>query len=99
MHCPLSYHESVSFSHATKSCVVPPDVQREVEKVYLCNQNYLRVSAFESVLWLLHSHCSRTMFRVSCRDVGLIMALLQRDYSRRHQLIIREIVLEKKLVP
>ena len=27
-------------------------------------------------------------------DVGLIMALLRRDYSRRHQLIIREIVLE-----
>ena len=33
-------------------------------------------------------------------DVGLIMALLRRDYSRRNQLIIREIVLEiEKLVP
>ena len=29
-------------------------------------------------------------------DVGFIMALLQRDYSRRHQLMIREIVLETK---
>ena len=29
-------------------------------------------------------------------DVGLIMALLRQDYSRRHQLIIREIVLETK---
>ena len=27
-------------------------------------------------------------------DVGLIMALLRLDYSHRHQLIIREIVLE-----
>ena len=33
-------------------------------------------------------------------DVGLIMALLRRDYPHRHQLIISEIVLEtKKLVP
>ena len=30
-------------------------------------------------------------------DVGFIMALLRWDYSHRHQLIIREIVLEKKL--
>ena len=29
-------------------------------------------------------------------DVGLIMALLRRDYSCRHQLIIRELVLETK---
>ena len=27
-------------------------------------------------------------------DVGLIMVLLRRDYSRQHQLIIQEIVLE-----
>ena len=32
-------------------------------------------------------------------DVGFIMALLRRDYSCRHQLIIWEIVLEKKIVP
>ena len=33
-------------------------------------------------------------------DVGLIMALLWRDYPRRHQIIIREIDLEtKNLVP
>ena len=30
-------------------------------------------------------------------DVGLVMALLRRDYSHRHQLIIWEIVLETKL--
>ena len=32
-------------------------------------------------------------------DVGFIMALLRRDYSCRHQLIIQEIVLETNLVP
>ena len=37
--------------------------------------------------------CSK--FRVI--DVGLIMALLRRDYSRRHHLIIRETILETKL--
>ena len=37
--------------------------------------------------------CSK--FRVI--DVGLIMALLQRNYSRQHQLIIQEIVVETKL--
>ena len=31
MHCPLSFRESVPFSHAAKSCVLSPDVQREVE--------------------------------------------------------------------
>ena len=53
-----------------KSFVVLSDVQREVEEVYLCSQNSLRVSTFESVLWLLHSHHSRTMFQVLCRLCG-----------------------------
>ena len=33
---------------------------------YLCSQDSLCVSTFESVLWSLHSHHSRTMFRVFC---------------------------------
>ena len=33
MYCPLSYCVFVWFSHATKSFVVFPDVQREVEEV------------------------------------------------------------------
>ena len=70
MHCPLSHHDFYPFSHTTKSFVVPPNVQREIEEFYLCNQNSLRVSTFESVLWLLHSHHSRTMFRVSFRRCG-----------------------------
>ena len=32
-------------------------------------------------------------------DVGFIMALLWRDYSCQHQLIIQELVLETSLVP
>ena len=32
-------------------------------------------------------------------DVGFIMALLRRDYSYQHHLIIQEIVLETNLVP
>ena len=32
-------------------------------------------------------------------DVGLIMALLRRDYSYRHQIIIQEIVIETNIVP
>ena len=95
MHCPPSHCVFVWSSHAAKSFVVPPDVQREVKKVYLCSQNSLCVSTFESVLWLLHSHYSRTMFEFHVVDVGFIMALLQREYSYRHQLIIQEIVLEK----
>ena len=39
--------------------------------------------------------CSK--FRVI--DVGFIMALLRRDYSCQHQLIIQELVLETSLVP
>ena len=70
MHFPLSHLECIPFIHATKSFVVPPDVQREIEEVYLCNQNSLYVSTFESVLWLLHSHHSRTMFQVSFRRCG-----------------------------
>ena len=95
MHCLLFHCVFVWSSHAAKSFVVPPDVQREVEKVYLCSQNSLCVSTFESVLWLPHSqYHSRTLFWVHVVDAGFIMALLWRDYSCRHQLIIQEIVLE-----
>ena len=71
MHCPPSHCVFVWSSHAAKSFVVLPDVQKEVEKVYLCSQNSLCVSTFELVLWLPHSHHSRTLFRVSCRQCGI----------------------------
>ena len=70
MHYPLPHRESVLFSHAAKSCVVPLDVQREIEEVYLCSQNNIYVSTFESILWLLHSHHSRTLFQISCHRCG-----------------------------
>ena len=70
MHCWPLHCVFVWSSHAAKSFVVSPDVQRKVEEVYLCSQNSLYVSTFESVLWLLHSHHSRTMFQVSCHRCG-----------------------------
>ena len=70
MHCPLSHCVFVLFIHATKYFVVPPNVQREVEEFYLYSQKNLCVSTFESVLWLLHSHHSRTMFWVLCHWCG-----------------------------
>ena len=42
----------------------------KLKKFYLCSQNSLSVSTFESILWLLHSHHSRTMFRVLCHRCG-----------------------------
>ena len=71
MHCPPSHYVFFWSSHAAKFFVVSLDVQREVEKVYLCSQNSLCVSTFESVLWLPHPHHSRTLFRVSCRRCGI----------------------------
>ena len=68
----------------------------KLKNFYLCSQNSLCVNTFESVYgYLIHiipELCSE--FHVV--DVGLIMALLRRDYSHRHHLIIREIVLETK---
>ena len=70
MHCSSSYCVFVWFSHAVKSFIVLPNVQREFEEFYLSNQNNLCVGTFESVLWLLHSHHSITMFQVSCHRCG-----------------------------
>ena len=71
MHCPLSHCVFVPFSHATKYFY----------RVARCSKGIWRsfnsavyivfcVSIFESVLWLLHSHLSITMFRVSCHRCG-----------------------------
>ena len=70
MHCPLSHCVSILSSNATKSCVLSPDVQREVEEFYLYSQNNLCVGTFESILWLLHSHHSRTVLWLSCHRWG-----------------------------
>ena len=38
----------------------------KLKKFYLCSQNNLCISTFESDLWLLYSHHSRTLFQVLC---------------------------------
>ena len=47
-----------------------PMFKGDLKKFYLCSLHSLCVSIFESVIWLLHSHHSRTMFRVSCHRCG-----------------------------
>ena len=48
-----------------------PMFKGKLEKFYLCSQNSLCVSTFESVLWLLCSEFRvKTMFQVSCRRCG-----------------------------
>ena len=75
-----------------------PMFKGDLKKFYLCSLHNLLVSVFLSQSYGYYIHiipnlCSK--FRVV--NVGLIMALLRRDYSRRHHIIIREIVLETKL--
>ena len=76
-----------------------PDIQREVEEAYLYNQNSLCANNFELVYGYLIHIIPELCFEFHVIDVGFIMALLRRDYSCRHQLIIWEIVLEKNSVP
>ena len=42
----------------------------DLKKFYLCSLHSLCVSIFESVIWLLHTYNSRTIFRVSCHRCG-----------------------------
>ena len=76
-----------------------PMFKGNLKKFHLCSLHSLCVNIFELAysyyIHIIPELCSE--FRVI--DMGLIMALLRRDYSRRHQLIIREIVLETSLVP
>ena len=100
IHCPLSHCVSSLSSHASKSfCRVArcsKGIWRSLTStVYIA---FVSVSLSQSYGYYVHINpelCSE--FHVI--DVGLIMALLWRDYSCRHQLIIREIVLETNLVP
>ena len=95
MHCPLSHCVFLPFSHAAKSFVVPPDVQREVEEVFSSVVKTISMSVLLSQSYGYYIHIIPELCSDFCVvDVGLIMALLRRDYSRRHKLIIWEIVLE-----
>ena len=68
--------------------------------IYLCKTKTTFVSvplshSYGYVIYNIPELCCE--FRVV--NVGFIMALLQRDYSCQHQLIIQELVLETSLVP
>ena len=76
---------------------MPPNVQSRFEEVLPLQSTQSFVLVFLSQYYGYYIHiipklCSE--FRVV--DVGLIMALLRRDYPRPHHLIIQEIVLETK---
>ena len=47
-----------------------PMFKGKLKMLFLYSQNSLCVRTFESFLWLLHLHHSRTMFQVSCRRCG-----------------------------
>ena len=78
-----------------------PDVKRGFEEVLplQSTQSLVSVSLSQSYGYYIHI-IPELCFEFHVIDVGLIMALLRRDYSHQHHLIIWEIVLEtKNLVP
>ena len=77
--------------------VVPPNVQRGFEEFLPLQSTHYFVSVFLSQSYGYYIHIIPELCSEFCVvDVGLIMALLRRYFSHRHQLIIWEIVLEKK---
>ena len=98
MHFPLSHCVSVPSSHAAKSFCRATQCSKGIWRIFtsVVYTVFVSVSLSQSYDYYIHiipELCSE--FHVV--NVGLIMALLRWDYSRRHQLIIWEIVLEKKL--
>ena len=98
IHCPLSHCVFFPFSHANKSFCHAARCSKGIWRSFTSTVYtvFVSVSLNQSYGYYIHiipELCSE--FRVV--DVGLIMALLRRDYSRRHQLIIQEIVLETNL--
>ena len=73
MHCPLSHCVFVPFGHATKSFVMPPDVQREVEEVFSLQSKWSLCHSYGYYIHIIPKLCSE--FHVI--NVGLIMALLR----------------------
>ena len=70
-YCTLSHCVFVLSSHAAKSfCRAAQCSKWIMKKFYLCSIHSICVSIFESVIWLLHSHNSITMFQVSCCRCG-----------------------------
>ena len=68
VHCRIVRSSRLVMLPSILSC--RPMFKGDLKNFYLCSQHILCVSTFESVLWLLHSHHSRTMFQVLCRWCG-----------------------------
>ena len=95
MHCPLSHCVSILSSHAAKSFVMPSNVQRISEEFlplhstqYLCQY-----------LWVIHMVNTFTSFHNYVLSFMSSMwdspwPSFDETFSRRHQLIIQEMVLE-----
>ena len=95
MHCPLSHCVSVLSCHAAKSFFHSTRCSKGIWRIFtsIVYTVFLSVSLSQPYGYYIHIIPElRSEFHVV--DVGLIMALLRQDYSRRHQLIIEEIVLE-----
>ena len=95
MHCPLSHCVSVPSSHAAKYFCRPTRCSKGIWRIFTSAiyTVFVSVSLSRSYGYYIHI-IPKLCFEFRVVDVRLIMALLRQDYSRRHQLIIREIVLE-----
>ena len=96
MHCPLLHCVSVLSSHAAKPFCHATRCSKEIWRsfTFAMYTVFVSVSLSQSYGYYIHI-IPELCFEFHVVDVGLIMALLQWDYSCRHQLIIQEIVLEK----
>ena len=70
MQCPPSYCVPFWLVMLPSILLCRSMFKGKLKKFYLCNQNSLCVSTFDSVLWLPYSHHSRTLFQVSCHRCG-----------------------------
>ena len=68
VHCCIVYLSFLVMFPSLLSC--HPMFKGKLKKFYLCSQNSLCVSTLKSVLWLIHSHHSKTMFWVSFHQCG-----------------------------
>ena len=88
VHCRILFHLVNSMLPSLRSCRLM--FKREIVlRIYTCSQNnilcqLLLRQSYGYIIFKIPKHCSE--FHVI--DVGFIMALLRRDYSYQHQLII-----------
>ena len=88
VHCRIVCLSGLVMLPSLLSC--RPMFKGKLNNFYLYSQNSLCVSTFDSIYDYLIHIILELSFEFCVVDVGLIMALLRRDYSCRHQLIIQE---------